>query len=250
MNNYKYESLYKISPFEKDINNSIKIGALLNYMQLTAANSLNNIDKKFSIEGLAQKGLGWFLIRYRLEIQDYPTNIDEILIKTECRGCHKMTTFRDFKIINSKTEQILLKATSSWFVVDLNSKSLINISKEFPDFRTFEKCDDDIVLGKLKAIDNYDCEKEFQVLYDNLDMNGHVNNTVYATWALEALDYEFRTLHKLKTLDIFFKHEVKYNDKILSKVKIDLQNLISHHLIINSQTGEEVCLINAEFETI
>ena len=42
-----------------------------------------------------------------------------------------------------------------------------------------------------------------------LDLNGHVNNTVYITWAMEALDYEFRSKHKLKTLDIYFKHEVK-----------------------------------------
>ena len=52
-------------------------------------------------------------------------------------------------------------------------------------------------------------------------MNGHVNNTVYVTWAMEALDYDFRIQHKLKTLDIYFKHEVKYGDDILSIVKTD-----------------------------
>ena len=85
----------------------------------------------------------------------------------------------------------------------------------------------------------------FHVRYDDLDMNGHVNNTVYITWALEALDIDFRNSHKIKALDIYYKHEVKYGEDVLSCVKSD-EN-ITEHLIKNSKTNEQLCLIKIEW---
>ena len=67
---------------------------------------------------------------------------------------------------------------------------------------------------------------------------------------MEALDYEFRSKHKLKTLDIYFKHEVKYGEDILSLVKIYKEDKTTEHLIKNAKTGEEVCLLKAEFVEI
>ena len=81
-------------------------------------------------------------------------------------------------------------------------------------------------------------------------MNGHVNNTVYITWAMEVLDFDFRSKHKLKTLDIYFKHEVKYGDDIISSVKIDRENLTTEHLITDANIGEEVCLLKASYVAI
>ena len=143
----------------------------------------------------------------------------------------------------------ILKAASSWFVVDLESKSVINIQQEYPEFLRYEKREDDLTLAKLKSVEDFDNEKIFHVRYDDLDINNHVNNTVYINWALEALDYEFRSSHSLKTLDIYFKHEVKYGDDIVSKVRIDKENLVTEHVILNAATAEEVCLLRAEHVT-
>ena len=139
---------------------------------------------------------------------------------------------------------------TSWFLVDLKSKSIANILQNSPDFITFEKREDDLSLQKIRPITEPDKEKMFHVRYDDLDMNGHVNNTVYITWAMETLDFDFRASHKLKFLDIYFKHEVKYGDDILSAVKMDNENLISTHLITDSKTGTEVCLLKAQYIAI
>ncbi|MBD5403302.1 hypothetical protein HDR58_10980 [bacterium] len=246
---YRLENIYPVSMSEADMNYRIKPAALLNFMQDLAAKSISTIGDEFSCDGLLKNGRGWFLIRYRIEFDNYPTNVFSLKVKTECRGAQKMTTYRDFECFDEDGNRIL-KAVSSWFIVDLDSKSVINIQKEYPEFRLFEKSDDDLELRKLRPIDSADSEKLFHVRYDDLDMNGHVNNTVYITWAMEALDYEFRSKHNLKNLDIYFKHEVKYGDDIISLVKIDEENLVTEHLIKNADNGEEVCLLKAEFAEI
>lgn len=249
-NRYTLKNIYTVSMSEFDRTGALKPAVLLNFMQDLAAKSIEHIDEKFSCESLLKNGLGWFLIRYRIEFEEYPVNVPDVLVKTECRGAQKMTTYRDFECFDEKSGKRLLRGVTSWFIVDLKSKSVINVAKEYPDFLTFEKREDDLELRKIRPAETFDSEKVFHVRYDDLDMNGHVNNTVYLTWAMEALDYEFRSSCKLKTMDIYFKHEVKYGDDIISLVKIDRENFITDHLIKNVQTGEDVCLIRAEFVKI
>lgn len=246
---YAIEDNYKVSMAEKDVRYAIKPAVLLNYMQDLAAKSIDFIGREYSCDALLQDGLGWFLIRYRIEFDDYPVGVSNVKVQTECRGANKMTTYRDFECFDFDTGKRLLRGTSSWFIVELENKSIVNINQKFPKFRQFEKRPDDLTLRKLRPIENADFERIFHVRYDDLDMNGHVNNTVYITWALEVLGYDFLCSHKLKNIDIYFKHEVRFGEDIISMAKLDTQNNISEHLIKNDK-DEEVCLIKAEFINI
>lgn len=244
---YFLEEVYPVSMSETDMKYRLKPAALFNFMQDLAAKSIDKIDHEFSCDELLRNGRGWFLIRYRVEFDDYPGNMNHVKVKTESRGVHRLNAYRDFECFNEQTGKCFLRATSSWFIVNIDNKSVINIQKEYPEFPLYEKRENDLELQKLKSIESFDFEKVFHVRYDDLDMNGHVNNTVYINWAMEALDFNFRNNYKLKTLDIYFKQEVKYGDDIISQVKIDKDNLITEHLIKNAKTSEEVCLLKAVF---
>lgn len=244
---YTMEQIYPVSISETDKLHSIKPAVIFNYMQDIAAKSIDRLGHQYCWDELYKKGRGWFLIRYRVEFDDYPINVEEVKIQTENRGVNRMHAYRDFELFDNKSGERFLRATSSWFIVDLNSKSVINIKQEYPDFFSFVPREDDLTLRKLKSIDSVDAEKMFHVRYDDLDFNNHVNNTVYITWAMEVLDYEFRVSHKLKNMDIYFKHDVKYGDDIVSQVKYDRENLVTEHVIKNSKTNDELCLIKAEY---
>lgn len=249
-NKYILSGNYNVSMSEIDRCQMVKPAVLLNFMQDLAAKSINKIDKNLSCDSLLEKDLGWFLIRYRIEFDDYPVGVESVKVLTECRGINRMTTYRDFEVYDLKSNKRLLRALTSWFLVDLKTKSIANILNACPDFISFSKREDDLSLQKIHFIEEPNNAKLFHVRYDDLDMNGHVNNTVYITWAMEALDFDFRANHKLKSLDIYFKHEVKYGDDILSSVKVDLEKLTSVHLITEPKTGTEVCLLKAQYIAI
>ncbi len=236
------ENTYPVSMSEQDMQYAIKPAALLNFLQDMGAKNIDGTD--FGRQELLDRGLAWFLVRYRIEFDNYPLGINEIRIQTENRGALRQTAYRDFEAF-SPTGERLLRATTSWLMVNLNSKSLVNIEQEFPEVHKFEKRSDDLILRKIKSPAEFDSEKLFHVRYDDLDMNGHVNNTVYMTWAMESLDYDFHIKHTLKALDIYYKHEVKYGEDIISCSKI-FENT-SNHVIKNASTDEDVCLISAEW---
>ena len=239
---YTLEKTYPISMSEQDMTYALKPAALLNLLQDMGARNIDGTP--LGRQELLDEGLAWFLVRYRIEFDEYPSGLNEITLRTENRGTLKQTAYREFKAFTTDGKK-LLSAITSWLMVDLKDKSLVNIEQKFPVIRKFEKREDDVILRKLKAPENYDIEKRYHVRYDDLDMNGHVNNTVYMSWAMEALPIEFKTTHKIKAIDIYFKHEVKYGEDILSCVKINEDT--TEHVIKNAQNDDEVCLIKIEW---
>ena len=240
---YTLEKTYPISMSEHDLQYRLKPAALLNLLQDMGARNIYGTP--FGNQELNAQNLGWFLVRYRIEFDNYPKELSEMSFRTENRGTLKQTAYRTFEAYTPDGERVL-RALSSWLMVDLENKSLVNIEQRFPDITKFEKKENDLTLRKLKTITEWNREKTFHVRYEDLDMNGHVNNTVYMSWAMEALDMEFLNSHNIKNIDIYYKHEVRYGDDVVSLAYVG--DDYSEHLIKNANTDEEVCLIRVEYE--
>jgi len=51
-------------------------------------------------------------------------------------------------------------------------------------------------------------------------------------------------------MDIYFKHDITYGEDIISQVMYNKESNTTEHLIKNASTGEELCLLRAEFVQI
>ena len=81
--------------------------------------------------------------------------------------------------------------------------------------------------------------------FDDIDVNQHINNAVYAVWATESVGYKYRTEHKLKKIDINFKKEVSLDvPEICIDVAID--GLVSRHKIRSGDTEHAVVICHWE----
>ena len=222
----------------------LKPGAMLQFLQDLASDNAEQLD--FGYSYIIKHNLAWFLLKYRLEFEDYPEGIYDLTIKTEPRGYNKMFAYRDFYITHQGKQ--IGRAASTWTLVDLTTKSMANASEIFANNKYMtqnEKREGDLSYGKIRLPEKFDVEKTFEVRFDDLDVNKHVNNANYIVWAVEPLSFDFRRSHKLKTVDMMFKKEITYGNKVLSEVAIDGNKTI--HAVKNAQTGEELCVMNAEW---
>ena len=96
INFYTLEKTYPITMNELDMQYRIKPASLLNLMQDAA--SRNIAGTPFGNVELNNEGSGWFLVRYRIEFDNYPSHIDEIHIQTENRGTMRQSAYRDFEV--------------------------------------------------------------------------------------------------------------------------------------------------------
>ena len=239
-----YEENVKIRYSEMDYDLVLKPSALLQFLQDLASDNAESLG--FGYSYVVSKNLAWFLLKYRMEFEDYPQGLYELTFKTKPRGYNKLFAFRDFEILEKGKR--IGRAASTWALVDLNTKGMAPVSEcllDNPYMKPVEKREDDLAYGKVKAPEKIDIEKTFEIRFDDLDVNKHVNNANYIVWAFEPLNIEFRKENKLKALDIVFKKEIKYGNKVLSQVEVQGHKTI--HVVKNAETGEELCLISAEW---
>lgn len=238
---YCWQQPYQLKYYEMDFRMVLKPSALLNFLQDMA--TVNAEMLGFGYSFTHPKNYGWFLIKYRLEFDDYPTELDEIIIKTEARGISKIIASRDFEIWTSDSKRRLGRATSNWMMIDLSNKSIIPLSKMVNFMPALEKRESDLSFEKISAPENINYENTFEIRYDDIDVNQHVNNANYVVWAFETLPYEFKSKYKMKTLDIVYKKEIAFGNSVISQVELDEENKISVHAVKNAETGDDLCLL-------
>lgn len=242
---YFWAKEYQLKYYEMDFRMVLKTSALMNFLQDMA--TINAEMLGFGYSFTYPKNYGWFLIKYHMEFDDYPQELDEIIIKTEARGLSKILAFRDFEIWSKDNKKRLGRVASNWMMIDLNTKNILPLAKVVDFMPAFEKRETDLQFQKISAPQRVDFEKIFEIRYDDIDVNQHVNNANYIVWAFEALPYDFKSQHKLKTLDIVYKKEIAFGNNVVSQVEQCNDNSIitTTHILKNAATEEELCLVNA-----
>lgn len=239
-----WENKYQLKYYEMDFKMVLKPSALLNFLQDVA--TINAEMLNFGYSFTHPKNYGWFLVKYHMEFDDYPQELDEILIKTEARGYNKILAFRDFEIWTPDNSKLLGRAQSQWMMVDLNTKCVLSLNKVAPHMIQYEKRETDLTFNKIIPPENYEYLKTFEIRYDDIDVNQHVNNANYITWAFETLPWEFRGKYKLKTLGIIYKKEIAFGNNVTSQAKISGNT--SLHVLKNATTNEDLCFLQAEWK--
>ncbi len=230
---------------EMDFDKSLKPFSLLNYFQDIASDNAERLG--FGYSAITPKNLMWVLLKYHIEFYDYPVGIYNLKLETEPRGYNKLFAYRNFRLWNG--EHLLARASSMWSLVNFKDMSIANIQNNIdsPFLEKHEKQDDDLNFEKIPSLEKIDYEKEFEVRYNDIDVNRHANNGNYIVWALEPLEYEFKSKNKLKTIDMLYKKEIKLGEKLISQIQLVSDNE-TVHTMKNSQTGEDICMLHCIWE--
>lgn len=223
-----------------DFDQSLKPFSLLNFFQDIASDNAERLG--FGYSYIYPKNLMWVLLKYRIEFSEYPIGIHDFTLRTIPRGYNRLFAYRNFEL--DCGDKVIARASSLWSLVDFKNMSLVNIADviDNPYFGKLVPNETDLSFQKVPAITSVDCEKEFEVRYNDIDVNRHANNGNYIIWALEPLDTDFRVHHKLKTIDMVFKKEAKLGEKMVSQIHFADENTTIHSLK-HAESGEELCVL-------
>jgi len=208
----------------------VKIDRILNMFQDAASQQCNQLG----ISGLdmAKKQLKWVMSRYQIQIHKNPQWLEPLELKTWRSPWKNLYELRYFSIVNQKQEE-LISALGIWILVKAENSKPVRLSPHLPKYLMtptqscpeLEKNDHDL--------DVFDHESEFKIRAHDMDLNQHVNNTVYVQWAMESMPLNLLNEFNPVNCTVSFLKESFYPDKIVSKVKIDFfpDTLITRHSI-------------------
>ncbi len=190
-----------------------------------------------------EKNLAWVVTHYMVDIVSVPTENQELFITTWPVVSGGLKAIRDFEIRDAD-DNLLVRATSQWILIDLQTRRPLRYGEHLSGW---ELLSDRAYDAEFAKFPDFEADKtlQFKCRYDDLDVNQHINNSVYAVWATESVGFEFRNSHKLKRLNINFKKEIK-PDVSNVDVAVKMDGLVSHHKIMTG--GEENACVICEWE--
>lgn len=236
------EKEYEIKYYEQNVKGNLKESSLLHFLQDIATLSAESLG--FGPSFVFPRNYAWVVLKYHIELYKEINNFSSIKIKTEPRGITKLYAFRDFEICSPEGE-LLGRVISAWALIDMESRRMLPMQKVLDFLKPFEKQDGDLEFGKIDALNEITYKKEFDVRFDDIDVNRHANNCNYIIWALETLPDDFRLEHYAKTIEIKFKKEVSLGARVVSSVqKINVDGrIVTLHEIKDFHAGEELTVV-------
>lgn len=228
-----------------DFDKRLKTFSLLNFFQDIASDNAERLG--FGYSYIYPKNLMWVLLKYRIEFEEYPSDVQKLILRTEPRGCNKLFAYRNFELLSN--DKVLARASSMWTLVNIKTLEMTNVENILSGNKYMSKFipnEYDLKYNKVNNISKIDYEDKFSVRYNDIDVNMHANNANYIVWAMEPLPYEFKKLHKLKNIDMVFKKEIKYGEELISDVQM-LENNTTLHVLKNARTNDDLCMLKCEW---
>lgn len=169
--------------------------------------TMHAVELGIGRDDISPNGVFWAVVRTKYEVVRQPEHHQVITLRTWPHSLSRFSIIRDFSLLDENRET-LVKATSEWVVMDIETRKFASVKDiyqgptDFLEDRSFEK--------KPRKNPNFD-EGNLPVQtvvpgFSDIDINGHVNNTMYANYVLNALNPNEETA--IKTLQIDYRHEV------------------------------------------
>lgn len=232
----KYTEKHTIPCYDTDAAWRLKPSSFMNLAQEAAGR--HAVYLGFGYDGLIASGTAWILSRVHVEFTDTPKWREDILLTTWHKGLNRLFFLRDF-ILTDNAGNEKVKATTSWLVLNLNTRRLVRDPKLMEDGTVCSENVIEIPADKVQM--PKDVEAEFVmkhlVAYSDIDTNGHTNNAMYMQWAMDTVEYETASVCPVKEFTINFNHETKAGD-IVELYRASLEDEKGLHVYVEGRVGE------------
>ena len=237
----RYRKEYTVKSYEVDCHGLLRILTLLNWLQDIATTHADYIG--FGFSACQAHNLSWVGSNYVIDIKRLPGMEEHVVIETWPAEEKLWGAIRDFMVYDAEGNPII-QASSQWVLINIDSRRPVVLKKYFPEYKFLPERAVNTDFPKIKqAVGNFSFE--IKVRFDDIDINNHVNNAVYALWASESIDNEYRLHHTIKHLAISFKKEALYGDMVKILTDLDLNASETAHCIYQKDTQTKLaeCLI-------
>ena len=230
----KYIQNFEIPSFSTDAAWRLKPSAFMNLAQEAAGNHAVHLG--FGYDDLITDNTAWVLSRMNVKFIDTPRWRDEVTFTTWHKGLNRLFFLRDF-VMTDKEGRERVKATTSWLVLDLESRSMVRDPRLLEEGTVCSENAIEDTADKIRMPRGIEAEPVYEhvVGYSDVDMVGHANNAMYMQWAMDAVEYGLVSSRPLKEFTINFNKEIKAGEKVtLYRATVEQED--SYRIYIEGKT--------------
>ncbi len=206
----RWKEVHRVSTYDVDCTNRLKISSIFNLMQEAASNSADHLG--WGYDDMIKEGLFWVLSRTKLSVVNQKRFGEELIIETWPKKIEGLFAVRDFKIFDSKQNPVCT-ATTCWLLID---GSTIRPIKTAELLKRFVYRDPDSTIqeipGKIIELDSKELAYEKLMRYTDIDVNQHVNNVRLVEAILDCFSIEQYKGRQIISIQVNYLDELKYGD--------------------------------------
>ena len=206
-----YEQTYQLRTGDFDRYAHLLPSSILDVFQDVAGVNAEQVPG-MTWKELSDAGLFWVVTRIKYEVVETPALHEQVIARTWPLAPTRLGFQRDYTM-RKLDGSLLVKCSSDWILMDYKTRSFAsardfyNGPDDFSEEKVFDK-----KLRKIKTFEPEDEGTQFDVSFVDIDINGHVNNSKYPNFVLNALNLaEGETI---KTFQIDYRHEHRPGDKV------------------------------------
>ncbi len=234
---------FKVRISDADQNGTLKLPALLQLLQESATEHAHILGVDF--KKLSPMNLSWALSKLVLEIDTLPKWGERIYIETWPSARDRIVTYREFTA-NAHDGRPLFRARSQWLVFDTRKRRISRLDA-LPEWETNgSRLALDIDLSApIQKPEFINSQIQTCARTDDIDLNGHVNNSIYLVWALDSLPSDFPYYLTPRTVRINFLEEVMPRNIV--DITCSCQNGRSIHSVIKKNDARECARLSIDW---
>jgi acyl-ACP thioesterase len=239
----KFIQDYTIGSYHTNQYAKASVTSLFNMMLEAAWKHAQVMD--WGYDNLKLNNMFWVLSRVYFEFERYPDWQEEITLNTWSAGTDGMYAYREF-IIERAQKEVLLKASSAWLILDVETKRIVRLREfmdTFPRLNESQPCRNPKRIKPPKASEGLSYRP---VLFSDLDVNKHFNSVKYLERILDCLGIDFLNQYELASLEINYLKEGMAGDQL----GVDTQKLDDLHYkstIFRESDGLPLCCMDTHW---
>ena len=228
-----------------DTSHSATMTSICNFLQIIAGNHAH--FRGLGFDDMNASGNFWVLNRLLVQMESMPEWRSKITIHTWVNSMKGPFSYRNF-IIYDKNNISLGSASTLWVALNTKTRRPVRLNTDtFPILQDKQpKCGEPKKLAVPKSEELVSSERK--VVYSDLDVVNHVNNTKYIEWLLDS----YSTLNRRTTphlLEINYLNETHSEDTVvISSLKPHNEDVHLHQMHRKSD-GKEVIRAKLSWNT-
>jgi len=202
-----------------DYNGNVTIKCIMEILQIISTESANQLG--FGHNLVRSNNLAWVLNKILIKFNRPIKMREKITFKTWPIQPKRFTAERDYIALDEEGN-IVFSGTSVWCLIDLTKRTLssTDVMKDIVTDYSSERAIKGFDFCRFKADETYLISYSKEIKISEIDINNHVNNTNYYTYAQDCLtkeDYDkticqleikfIQELHLGDSLTLFYKKE-------------------------------------------
>lgn len=226
---FVYRQIFVIRSYEIGPDKTATMETLMNFLQETALNHVTS-------SGIGGNGFGatremsirkliWVVTRIQVQVQRYSSWGDVIEVDTWVDAAGKNGMRRDWVIRDHHSKEIITKATSTWVIMNRETRKLCkipeevrqevvpfylnrsSISTEQTDSEKIDKLTDDTAERIRSGL---------APRWNDMDANQHVNNVKYIGWILESVPTKVLGDYNMTSMTLEYRREGRQSNLLES----------------------------------